>query len=147
MTSIPVCLDDQFVALVSAEGAQFSARVDALPDEHPTVRFVALMTLYADDVLVGFSPAPYTDAAAAAWARRIAMPAREFRAARAAGDGLLAIAQRFCVPVEQARLRLQDRDCRPPARVVMRPIISPAAIQRRVTVTAGGRARITPGNG
>jgi hypothetical protein len=135
----PVCLADQFVALVSAEGAQFSARVDALRDDHPTVRFVALMSLYADDVLLGLSPAPYSDAAAAASARRTALPARDFRAALAAGLSFDAIAERFCVPVDQTRLRADDPDCRPPARTVVRHTFPTAPMQRLITITANCR--------
>jgi hypothetical protein len=103
MSPIPVCIGDEFVALVCFDGAQFSLAVEALPDDHPTVRFVALMAIYAGDVLAGQRPGPYTDAAAAAWARREALPLDIYRAAIAAGASVEAIARTSACPSSRSR--------------------------------------------
>jgi hypothetical protein len=141
MSPIPVCIGDDFVALVCPDGAQFSARVDALPDEHPTVRFVALLAHYAGDVLTGQRPGPYSDAAAAAWARQEALPLDIYREAIAAGASVETIAEHVCLPVEQVRARAGDRDVVRRARP-WRYTRHDGATERRVSV-CGGRVRIT----
>jgi hypothetical protein len=140
MSPIPICLGDQFVALAGPDGAQFSASVQALPADHPTVRFVALMCLYAGDVLAGQRPGPYSDSAAAAWARRQALPADVYRAATAAGASLEAIADRVCLPVEQVQARVLDPDI--VSRRRWRYTRHDGPTQRRVSVR-GGLVRIT----
>lgn len=141
MSPIPVCIGDEFVALVCADGAQFSPSIEALPDEHPTLRFVALLALYAGDVLAGARPGPYSDAAAAAWARREALPADVYRDAIAAGATAEAIADRVCLPTEQVRARALDPDVVRRARP-WRYTRHDGTTERRVSVR-GGRVRIT----
>jgi hypothetical protein len=140
MSPISVCLGGRFVALVCPAGAQLSAAVLELPADHPTLRFVALMCLYAGDVLAGQWPGPYSDAAAAAWARRQALPADVYRAATAAGASLEAIADRVCLPVEQVQARVLDPDV--VRRRRWRYTRHDGPTQRRVSVRSG-RARIT----
>jgi hypothetical protein len=141
MNPIPVCIGDEFVALVCADGAQFSPCVEALPDDHPTVRFVALMAVYAGDVLAGQRPGPYTDAAAAAWARRQALPAEVYRQAIAAGASIEAIASHLCLPPAQVELRALDPDV-VGRRRRWRYTRHDGATERHVSVR-GGRVRIT----
>jgi hypothetical protein len=131
-------LDDRFVALVCPAGAQLSAALLRLPADHPTVRFVALLCLYAADVLAGQRPGPYTDAAAAAWARGQALPADVYRAAVAAGASVEMIAARVCLPIEQVLARAGDRDVLRRWRYTRHD----GATQRRVSIRAG-RVRIT----
>jgi hypothetical protein len=132
MSPIPVCIGDEFVALVCADGAQFSRSVEALPDEHPTVRFVALMAVFAGEVLAGRRPGPYTDAAAAAWARREALPLDVYREAIAAGASVEAIAEHICLPAEQVQARASDRERRaPPTRVALHAPRRPDAAARQ----------------
>jgi hypothetical protein len=140
MSPIPVCLGDQFVALVCPAGAELSGRVLELPSDHPTVRFVALMCLYAGDVLAGQQPGPYSDAAAAAWARRQALPADVYRAATAAGASVDAIAERVCLPLEQVQARAVDPDV--VRRRRWRYTRHDGPTERQVAVR-GGRVRIT----
>jgi len=141
MNPIPVCLGDEFVALVCPAGAQLSASVLQLPADHPTVRFVALMCLYATDVLDGRRPVPYSDAAAAAWARRQALPIDAYRRALAASASAETIAARLCLPVEQVQARALDPDV-VRRRRRWRYTRHDGPTQRRVTVR-GGRVRIT----
>jgi hypothetical protein len=142
MTVIPICLGDDLVAVVCPEGAQFSARVSQLGEDDPVVRFVALLCLYADDILTGRRPGPYSDPLAAARARRQAIPAAEYRSARAAGETIEAIAERLRVPVEQVILRAFDPDCIAPRRREVRWTRPSAPMLRRVSVR-GGRVHIS----
>jgi hypothetical protein len=141
MSPIPVCIDDEFVALVCSDGAQFSLAVDALPDDHPTVRFVALMCVYASEVLAGQQPGPYTHAAAAAWARQEALPVDIYREAIAAGASVEAIAEHIWLPVEQVQARAGDPDVVRRARP-WRYTRHDGPTQRRVSIR-DGRVRIT----
>jgi hypothetical protein len=92
-------------------------------------------------VLAGQRPGPYTDAAAAAWARREALPADIYREVIAAGASVEAVAERICLPVEQVQARAGDRDVVRRARP-WRYTRHDGATERRVSVR-GGRVRIT----
>jgi hypothetical protein len=141
MNPVPVCLGDEFVALVCPAGAQLSASVLQLPADHPALRFVALMCLYAADVLDGRRPVPYSDAAAAAWARRQALPVDVYHRALAAGASAETIAARLCLPVEQVQARALDADV-VRRRRGWRYTRDDGPTHRRVSVR-GGRVRIT----
>jgi hypothetical protein len=112
-----------------------------LPADHPTVRFVALMCLYAADVLDRRRPGPYSDAAAAAWARRQALPIDVYRQAVAAGASVETIAARRCLPIEQVQARALDADV-VRRRRGWRYTRHDGPTQRRVSVR-GGRVQIT----
>lgn len=142
MTAIPISLGDDLVAMVCPDGAQFSAPIAQLPHDHPVVRFVALLCLYADDILTGRRPGPYNDRLAAAWARRQAIPAADYERGRAAGETIEAIADRFRVPVEQVVLRGLDPDCLRGGRRQVRWTRPPAPMVRRISVRAG-RTRVS----
>jgi hypothetical protein len=138
MLPIIISAAGDFDAAVCPQGAVFSAHVEALPDRHHTKRFVALMCLYADDVRTGQRPGPYSDAAAAAWARREALPADAYREAIAAGASVESIADRLCLPTAQVQLRALDPDTAARRRGAVRCTLTPAPATRHLTVYRGG---------
>ena len=138
MLPIIISVAGDFDAVVCPEGAVFSSPIEALPDEHPTKRFVALMCLYADDVRTGQRPGPYNDDDAAAWARRQALPAELYRQAIAAGATVAAISDQLCLPPHQVELRALDPDIVVRRRGAVRCTLTPAPTLRRLTLCRGG---------
>jgi hypothetical protein len=61
MNTITVSHRGRLVALAAPRRFWLAADIEALPEGHPRKRFVALMVLYARDVLTGELPGPYSD--------------------------------------------------------------------------------------
>jgi hypothetical protein len=61
MNTITVSHRGRLVALAAPRRFWLAADIEALPDSHPRKRLVALMVLYARDVLTGELPSPYRD--------------------------------------------------------------------------------------
>jgi hypothetical protein len=102
---IPVTYRGNLVAAANAERAYVSAPLLERGVADPALRFVLAMCLYAMDVEAAVLPGPYSDEAAAAFARAQLLPAREFAAWLNHPDEWLA--SRFGVPVvEVARRRI-----------------------------------------
>jgi hypothetical protein len=74
-----------------------------LEEGHALVRFVCALALYAFEVATGLEQRPLDQGRAEAFARALRMPAEEFLAV--AGEGDVALAEWFGVPVEQVSLR------------------------------------------
>ena len=68
METITITYDGRPAALAGADRFWLAVDVEALPDGHPRKRVVALMALFARDVLLGELPGPYTDERALAFA-------------------------------------------------------------------------------
>jgi hypothetical protein len=61
MNTITVSHRGRLVALAAPRRLWLAADIEALPDGHPRKRLVALMVLYARNVLTGELPGPYRD--------------------------------------------------------------------------------------
>lgn len=97
-------------ALVSRRQISFVGDIRHLPPGDPVVRVVAHMAFYAQLVLSGDMPAPYTDEGAQQFARFALIDTDEF--VSQAGDADEELAAHFRVPVEQimsTRRELADR--------------------------------------
>jgi hypothetical protein len=70
MRTIPITYEDRTAALAAPDRFWLAARIESPPDGHLTEPVVALMTLFARDVLNGTRPGTYSDQRAAAFARR-----------------------------------------------------------------------------
>ena len=69
METIAISHHDKTAALAAPDRYWLAAHIEALPDGHPTKSVVALMALYAGDVLSGALNGPYSDERALAFAR------------------------------------------------------------------------------
>ncbi len=58
MRTIPITYEDRTAALAAPDRFWLAARIESPPDGHPTKPVVALMTLFARDVLNGTRLAP-----------------------------------------------------------------------------------------
>ena len=98
-----ISYDGAVVAVAGASRVWLAPTIDDLPPGHPLNRFVAAMCLYAHDLRRGLVPGPYTDRRAELYARCLLLPDRAV--ATAAGLTDAELAERFDVPLEQARAK------------------------------------------
>jgi hypothetical protein len=114
MTAILVSYQGAPAALVGTGRHSFLGDVRNLPLGHPVVRTVAHMALYAQLVLTGEMPEPYTDRDAERFARYAMIDAVQLD--RLAGESKQRLAARFRVPreqIEHARKELGERGSGP----------------------------------
>jgi hypothetical protein len=102
MTAVLVNYQGAPAALVGTGRHSFLGDVGDLPLGHPVVRTVAYMAFYAQLVLAGEMPEPYTDRDAECFARYAMIDAIELD--RIAGESDERLAARFRVPQEQVEL-------------------------------------------
>src|SRR3954468_16628427 len=88
-------------AYVTTEGATLGGNVAALEADHPIRRWVACLSFFAQDVLEGRLPGPYTPVRAEYFARCALMPEEEFACVGDRSD--VTLAEVFNVPLEQVR--------------------------------------------
>jgi len=108
MDTITLSYQDNTVALAAPERFWLAARIEALPDGHPTKRLVAFMALYARDVLAGDLPGPYTDQRALTFARLALVDPTRYAAHRHRTDAELAAALQLPVTAIPAVRRDQQ---------------------------------------
>ena len=86
MDTVTLTYDGQDVALAGRERFWLAAHIDALPDGHPTKRFITFMALLARDVLTGELPGSYSDHRARTLRAPRACRNRRYRARRRPSD-------------------------------------------------------------
>jgi len=97
------------VALVGARHLSFLGDVRHLPPRHPVVRIVAHMAYYAQLVLGGEMPGPYTDKDAEQFARYALIDEEDL--GRRAGESDSALAAHFRVPHDEVARARRDLGC------------------------------------
>ncbi len=90
MDTITLAYDGQDVALAGCERFWLAAHIEALPDGHPTKRLIAIMALFARDVLTGDLPGPYSDHRVRTFARLALVEPVAYQAHRRCSDRELA---------------------------------------------------------
>ncbi|MGI8622655.1 MAG: hypothetical protein ACR2NB_04000 [Solirubrobacteraceae bacterium] len=93
-------------AMATRERFWLVDEIGELPDGHPVKAWVAILCVFARDVMVGAIPGPFTQARAERYGREVMLPAEEFIAHADRGEGELAA--RFNVPLEQVQARFVD---------------------------------------
>ena len=108
-------------AYIADGGASLAGNIAALEADHPIRRWVACMCFFAQDVLEGRLPGPYTPFRAEYFARCALMPEDEFSSVADRAD--VTVAEVFNVPLEQVRERRADlelADARTPSWLLLR---------------------------
>ena len=137
-----ISYDGAVVAVAGSTRVWLAPTIDDLPPGHPLNRFVAAMCLCAHDVRHGLVPGPYTDRRAELYARCLLLPDRAV--ATAAGLTDAELAERFGVPLEQARAKrgeLRAAGGRPRRRGPGRHRVAPGGRGRGGAGPAPGGAR------
>ena len=103
MQPIEITYAGRRAALSFGEEILLAPHIAVLEQGHPDRVFVALLCVWAREVVEGGTPGLYRDDTAHVYARSFAMPTREFWPRRRWADHQLA--EYFCVPLPQIRQR------------------------------------------
>jgi len=103
MGPIEITYAGRRAALSFGETMLLAPHIAVLEEGHPDRSFVALLCMWAKEVLEGRAVGPYRDATAHVYARSFLMPAREFWPIRGWPDYRLA--EHFRAPLDQVGQR------------------------------------------
>ncbi len=106
MEPIEITYAGRRAALSFGEEMFLAPHIAVLEQGHPDRTFVALLCMWAKEVLEGGAPGPYRDDTAHVYARSYLMPTREFWSLRRWADHELA--EHFCAPLPQIAQRREE---------------------------------------
>jgi len=103
MDPIEITYSARRAALSFGEEMFLAPHIAALEQGHPDRTFVALLCVWAREIIGGGAPGPYRHDIAHVYARSFLMPAREFWPRQGWPDHRLA--EHFCAPLDQVGQR------------------------------------------